>query len=85
MKFFYFWDSDACLFNRQFFNAEASFLAVNCIVSEFLDGCKSYKGPHELQCLSSLWEDAGCSDKGYSYPRNLSDVEVDALNIFNLE
>ena len=42
------------------------------IASVFPGGCKSYYGPHNLECISSIWRSSGCLDGGLGYPNDVS-------------
>ena len=38
----------------------------------FPHGCVQYAGPHRLECLITIWKDAGCVVQGWSFPGNLT-------------
>ena len=52
--------------------------------SEFPDGCYSYEGPHEPECVLRIWLDGGCEVDGYLSPKNLTFDDNAALSNLNL-
>ena len=40
--------------------------------SVFPAGCRFYRGPHDMDCLTTLWEEAGCLLEGFLAPSNLT-------------
>ncbi|XP_078487489.1 uncharacterized protein LOC100175212 isoform X3 [Ciona intestinalis] len=48
------------------------------------DNCVSYYGPHNLECLITIWEEVDCKVMGWRYPGNLTVSDADALRSSNL-
>ena len=38
------------------------------LMTEFPDGCDSFRGPHTEKCLRSIWQSGKCLDDGRSSP-----------------
>jgi len=52
--------------------------------SEFPQGCKSYYGPHTMECYETIWTDVGCVEEGFNYTPNTSMLSIEALKNLNL-
>uniref|UniRef100_F6R884 Uncharacterized protein n=1 Tax=Ciona intestinalis TaxID=7719 RepID=F6R884_CIOIN len=48
------------------------------------DNCDSYYGPHNLECLITIWEEVDCKVMGWRYPGNLTVSDADTLRSSNL-
>ena len=44
-----------------------------CCGLEFPPYCKFYRGPHSIECISSIWEASDCAVEGYENPQNISE------------
>lgn len=54
------------------------------VVTEYPANCTKYYGPHETECLVTIWFGAKCSQKGYKYPDNLTAAEHEYMDDLNL-
>jgi len=54
------------------------------IILAFPKVCYSFKGPHSLDCLTTMWYASGCLDDGYNYPAVLRPSDLAELNSMNL-
>ena len=41
-------------------------------------------GPHTVQCLSTIWEEAGCLKEGSGFPSNLPSGDLSLLKSMSL-
>ena len=48
-------------------------------------GCSSFYEGHSLECLRSVWEEAGCSLYGKYEPGKLEEKEVEELKSVSLK
>ena len=49
------------------------------IRSALPSGCMYYRGPHPVDCVIAIWEDAGCILEGRNHPSRLGDAALSAL------
>ena len=65
------------------------FLQNDFLISALPVYCKTFKGPHDIECLQYLWNVSGCLPDGYMSPVKLSTVkdsdQLLFLNDMNLE
>ena len=50
----------------------------------FPAGCSFYNAPHSPSCIRSIWEEGGCTREGYGYYHNLTVVELQTWNLFDI-
>ncbi|XP_078487526.1 uncharacterized protein LOC144745375 [Ciona intestinalis] len=58
---------------------------LNCYGIAFPDNCASYDGPHNVECLTTIWGTSGCLSEGTKAPFKLNAAEKEALDLLNLE
>nr|XP_039272236.1 uncharacterized protein LOC120346535 [Styela clava] len=58
---------------------------LECFGIVYPANCSNYYGPHSVECLETIWENATCLKEGYNYPRNLTTDERNILDEMNLK
>ena len=53
---------------------------MNYNVAGFPAGCTLFRGPHSVECLTTLWRNGGCIDSGEGYPLNLTSSQYNNYN-----
>ena len=48
-----------------------------CLV--FPPACSDFRGPHEEQCLSEIWLETGCLQRGLGFPGDLTETAFAVL------
>ena len=47
-------------------------------------GCGNYRGPHSIQCMESLWRQAGCLPEGIYPPAKYTQADLATYSLMNL-
>jgi len=66
----------APLFNLLIRTHTSSIDQITFVSTVFPTGCTSYRGPHSIECLDSIWKEAMCVEEGEDYPSRLTDVDL---------
>lgn len=54
------------------------------VISVYPQNCTKFYGPHQLDCLVTIWINATCVVEGYKYPRKLSTSRLNELDTWNI-
>nr|XP_026695288.1 uncharacterized protein LOC108950586 isoform X2 [Ciona intestinalis] len=55
-----------------------------CYGGVFPENCETFNGPHSIDCLITIWKEAGCDVNGFRYPNNLAITDADNLKNMDL-
>ena len=60
-------------------NINLPLVNIASLSSDLPDGCIHVRGPHSLDCLTSVWLSVGCLQEGYSFPENMTESSTQRL------